>query len=68
LGFECSSDHVSTHISYAVVFAEAPTREAIVDAFKKTPQLRSDGQHPFGRHLRRPLDGRRVYSQEATDP
>jgi len=35
LGFECSSDHVSTHISYAVVFAEAPTREAIVDAFKK---------------------------------
>ncbi len=35
LGFQCSSDHVSTHISYAVVFAEAPTREAIVDAFKK---------------------------------
>jgi hypothetical protein len=35
LGFQCSSDHVSTHISYAVVFAEAPTREAIVDAFRK---------------------------------
>lgn len=35
LGFQCSSDHVSTHMSYAVVFAEAPTREAIVDAFKR---------------------------------
>jgi hypothetical protein len=35
LGFEVSSDHVSTHISYAVVYAERPTREAILDAFKK---------------------------------
>ncbi|MCS7252500.1 MAG: hypothetical protein RMK18_04110 [Armatimonadota bacterium] len=35
LGFQCSSDHVSTHMSYAVVFAEKPTRQAIVDAFKK---------------------------------
>lgn len=35
LGFEVSSDHVSTHLSYAVVLAEGPTREAIVDAFRK---------------------------------
>lgn len=35
LGFQCSSDHISTHMSYAVVFAESPTRQAIVDAFKK---------------------------------
>ncbi|MFQ5810096.1 MAG: hypothetical protein ACE5JM_10805, partial [Armatimonadota bacterium] len=35
LGFQVSSDHVSTHLSYAVAFAEEPTREAIVDAFKK---------------------------------
>ena len=35
LGFEVSSDHYSTHISYAVVYAEEPTREAILDAFKK---------------------------------
>jgi hypothetical protein len=35
LGFEVSSDHVSTHLSYAVVLVEQPTREAIVDAFKK---------------------------------
>ncbi len=35
LGFQCSSDHISTHMSYAVVFAEKPARQAIVDAFKK---------------------------------
>jgi len=35
LGFQCSSDHVSTHISYAVVLAEEPTREGILAAFKK---------------------------------
>jgi hypothetical protein len=35
LGFQVSSDHVSTHLSYAVVLAEAATREAIVDAFRK---------------------------------
>jgi len=35
LGFQSSSDHYSTHISYAVAYAEAPTREAILDAFKK---------------------------------
>jgi hypothetical protein len=35
LGFQSSSDHVSTHISYAVVLAEEPTREGILAAFKK---------------------------------
>jgi hypothetical protein len=35
LGFQVSSDHVSTHLSYAVVLAEAPTRQSIIDAFKK---------------------------------
>lgn len=35
LGFQVSSDHVSTHLSYAVTLAESPTREAILDAFKK---------------------------------
>jgi len=35
LGFQVSSDHVSTHISYAIVYAERPTREAILDAFKR---------------------------------
>ena len=35
LGFQSSSDHGSTHISFAVAIAEAPTRAAIFDAFKK---------------------------------
>ena len=33
--FESSSDHTSTHISYAMVFAEENSREAIVAAMKK---------------------------------
>jgi hypothetical protein len=35
LGFEASSDHVSTHISYANLFVTALTREAVLDALKK---------------------------------
>jgi hypothetical protein len=35
LGFESSSDHWSTHISYAVVLAERPDRESILDAMKR---------------------------------
>jgi hypothetical protein len=35
LGFQASSDHISTHISYAVALAEAPDRQAILDAFRK---------------------------------
>ncbi|MBI4579678.1 MAG: hypothetical protein HY718_08255 [Planctomycetes bacterium] len=34
LGFQASSDHISTHISYCNVWAEAPTREAILAAMK----------------------------------
>jgi hypothetical protein len=35
LGFQASSDHISTHISYAVALAEEHTRAAILDAFKR---------------------------------
>ena len=35
LGTIASSDHWSTHISYAMVFTEEPTREAIIEAIKK---------------------------------
>ncbi len=35
LGTIASSDHWSTHISYAMVYTEAPTRSAIFDAIKK---------------------------------
>lgn len=34
-GFQSSSDHISTHISYAVVYAEELSREGIMEAFKK---------------------------------
>lgn len=35
LGFQASSDHISTHISYAVAIVEEPTREGLIAAFKK---------------------------------
>ena len=35
LGFQASSDHVSTHISYAIVLAEEHSRDGIIDAFKR---------------------------------
>jgi hypothetical protein len=35
LGFEASSDHVSTHISYCNLYVKDLTRESVLDAFKK---------------------------------
>jgi hypothetical protein len=35
LGFQSSSDHISTNISYCVVLAERPEREEILTALKK---------------------------------
>ncbi len=35
LGFQASSDHISTHQSYANVLVSGDTREAIVDALRK---------------------------------
>ena len=35
LGFEASSDHISTHISFTNIWVTAPTRAAILDAMKK---------------------------------
>jgi hypothetical protein len=35
LGIIASSDHGSTHISYAMVYTGDPTREGILDAFRK---------------------------------
>jgi hypothetical protein len=35
IGFQASSDHISTHISFAVALAEEPTREGIFDAFRR---------------------------------
>lgn len=35
LGFQSSSDHVSTHISYCNLWVTTPTREGIMEAFHK---------------------------------
>ena len=35
LGFQASSDHVSTHLSYGIVITADATREGIIAAFKK---------------------------------
>lgn len=35
LGFQSSSDHVSTHMSYGIAFVEEVSRQGIIDAFKK---------------------------------
>jgi len=35
LAFEASSDHISTHIAYCNLWVTAPTREAIMEAFRK---------------------------------
>ena len=34
-GFQSSSDHISTHISYCVALVEAPGREGVIAALKK---------------------------------
>jgi hypothetical protein len=35
LGFECSSDHISTHMSYAVLLTDDLSRQGVIDAFRK---------------------------------
>lgn len=35
LGFQASSDHISTHLSYACVWADKPTRESLIAGFKQ---------------------------------
>ena len=35
LGFQSSSDHISTHMSYGIVFTEDVSRKGVIDAFKK---------------------------------
>jgi hypothetical protein len=35
LGFQCSSDHISTHMSYAVLLTDDVSQKGVIDAFKK---------------------------------
>ncbi len=57
LGFEASSDHVSTHMSYANLLAKDTSRESLLEAFQKrhvygaTDNILADvrsGQHIMG--------------------
>ena len=57
LGFEASSDHVSTHMSYANLYVKDFTRESVLDALKKrhvyaaTDEILADvesGSHMMG--------------------
>jgi len=50
IGFQASSDHVSTHLSYAVVLAEEVSRAGILNAFKQ--------RHSYGAHDNIVLDVR----------
>jgi hypothetical protein len=34
-GFECSSDHISTHMSYAVLLTDDLSRQGVIDAFAR---------------------------------
>jgi hypothetical protein len=35
LGFQSSSDHISTHMSYAIVLTDDASRQGVIDAFRK---------------------------------
>ena len=57
LGFQASSDHISTHISYCNIYAKDLTRETVLDAIKKrhvyaaTDNILADvrsGEHMMG--------------------
>jgi len=60
LGFQSSSDHVSTHMSYCNVWVEHPTRQAVLEAMKRrcvygaTDNILADvrcGEHFMGEEL-----------------
>ncbi|MFO0908569.1 MAG: hypothetical protein U0794_09430 [Isosphaeraceae bacterium] len=68
IGFQASSDHISTHISYAVAIAEEPTRKGVLEAFRKrhcygaTDNIvldvrTADGLHIMGDEFDTPADG-----------
>lgn len=66
LGIITSSDHGSTHYSYAMVYTDRPTRDGILDAIRRrhtygaTDNILLDvrmGQHFMGDEFRAPADG-----------
>ena len=59
LGFEASSDHISTHISYANIYVTDVTREAVLDGFKKRHLYAATDNIVADVAQRRAHDGRR---------
>ena len=67
MGFQASSDHISTHISYAVAVAEEGTRESVLDAFRRRHLLHGatdnivldvrSGEHIMGDEFDAPAAG-----------
>jgi hypothetical protein len=68
VGFQASSDHISTHISYAVAVAENESRASVLDAFRRRHcygatdnivlDVRSaDGAHMMGDEFDAPAEG-----------
>ncbi len=53
LAFQSSSDHGSTHISFACVYAKENSRQAIFDGDQAAPHLRRHRQHHRGRSVQR---------------
>ncbi len=49
LGFQASSDHISTHVSYACVVAEEFSRKGLDRRHQEAAQLRGHRQHRDGR-------------------
>ena len=60
MGFESSSDHISTHASYAMVLVEKPGREAIVEAFQARRCYAATDNILLVVQVRRAPDGRGV--------
>jgi hypothetical protein len=60
LGFQSSSDHISTHWSYAVVLTDDVSRRGPHRRVPETALLRRHRQHHPRRALRRAPDGRRL--------
>ena len=63
LGFESSSDHVSTHLSYAIALRRGHHAPGDHRGLQEAALLRRDRQHPARRPLGRPPDGRHLRHQ-----
>ena len=61
LGFQASSDHISTHMSYCNLWVTVAHARRHHGGVPQAARLRRDRQHPGRRALRQPLHGRGVH-------